>query len=310
MSLTPAIGLLVKEPIIDVLHRSETRGASIRPSMVNRRISAEGPTWTTLHLTKKGITKYIVYVKSGFWSNHLLPQSTLDVALARKGSTLVAQIAESSVETGYLRRYTNLPVLLGILLNKRLTLLDPQSWDDKNDSHFIALYKTRLQLKTVLALCFTEADETYHHWKVFAGNSDGVCIQFDKNKLLKQLSQADGIKSSTVIYKTIAELRKLKLKTDDLPFLKRYPFQDEREFRFIYASESQVMASKDVPIALSCVTKIVFNPWMPTSVYKSVKGVICGIDGCKSLRLVRTSLVDNEKWKTIGQQMDKRTRHR
>ena len=201
-------------------------------------------------------------------------------------------------------------VLLGILLNKRLTLLDPQSWDDKNDSHFIGLYKTRLRLETILALCFTEADETYHHWKVFAGNSDGVCIQFDKNRLVKQLSQVDGIKSNRVIYRTIAELRKLKLKTEDLPFLKRYPFQDEREFRFIYESESQMMASKDVPITLSCVTKIVFNPWMPTSVYKSVKGVICGIDGCKSLRLMRTSLVDNEKWKTIGQQMDKRTRQR
>jgi hypothetical protein len=42
-----------------------------------------------------------------------------------------------------------------------------------------------LGLKTVLALCFTQATEHYHHWHVFAGGSSGVCIGFDRDALLK-----------------------------------------------------------------------------------------------------------------------------
>ena len=45
----------------------------------------------------------------------------------------------------FLRRYTTLPSLL-----YTLTLLDPQSWDDKNDSYYRQLYKEKKRLKSVL----------------------------------------------------------------------------------------------------------------------------------------------------------------
>src|SRR5438046_430793 len=37
----------------------------------------------------------------------------------------------------YLRRYTDLPALLHILRKQQITLLDPQNWDDTNDSYFL-----------------------------------------------------------------------------------------------------------------------------------------------------------------------------
>lgn len=61
------------------------------------------------------------------------------------------------------RRYTTLPFLLDILHEKRLPLLDPASWEDKNDSYYLELYKSGKRLKSVLAICFAEAQETYHH---------------------------------------------------------------------------------------------------------------------------------------------------
>lgn len=61
------------------------------------------------------------------------------------------------------KRYTDLPSLIQILMNRELTLLDPSSWDDKNDSYFISTYKEKKQLQSVLALCFTKKSETYHH---------------------------------------------------------------------------------------------------------------------------------------------------
>ncbi len=200
----------------------------------------------------------------------------------------------------YLRRYTSLSVLLDILSNKKLTLLDPQSWEDKNDSYYLSLYKTKMGLKSVLALCFTEAGETYHHWKVFCGTSDGVCLQFEKDKLLECFDGITGIKKDNVTYKKIKEARSTRLTREKLPFLKRHPFKDEKEYRLIFESDLEELASKDVPISLSSISKIIFNPWIPKSVCNSVKMVIKEIDGCKKIRLSRTTLVDNEEWKKIG----------
>ena len=89
------------------------------------------------------------------------------------------------MSTRYLRRYTNLPALAYLLSSRVISLLDPQTWDDTNDSHFLALYREKKNLKSVLALCFTQVAETYHHWRVFAEGSSGVCIKFNQTKLFQ-----------------------------------------------------------------------------------------------------------------------------
>jgi hypothetical protein len=66
-----------------------------------------------------------------------------------------------------------------------LGLIYDLAWDDENDAHYIAKYKRLKHAVAVLALCFTESDETYHHWKVFSHGKDGVCIEFDKPRLLR-----------------------------------------------------------------------------------------------------------------------------
>ena len=43
----------------------------------------------------------------------------------------------------YLRRYTDLPAVFYLLRQRKLTLLDPASWNDKNDSYFLELYRER-----------------------------------------------------------------------------------------------------------------------------------------------------------------------
>lgn len=42
-----------------------------------------------------------------------------------------------------LNRFTTLPVLLDLLQRQKLTLLDPKSWEDKNDSEIILEYKNK-----------------------------------------------------------------------------------------------------------------------------------------------------------------------
>jgi hypothetical protein len=199
-----------------------------------------------------------------------------------------------------LHRYTQLAPLIHLLHRKRLTLLSPTKWDDKNDAYYLEVYRRLQNLGSVLALCFAESRETYHHWHVFAGNSSGVCLEFDRDALSRSVCETPGIKCGYVTYRKIRNLRREHPKTSELPFVKRYPFKDEREFRLIYEDVEPMLEAKDVlfdPLALS---KITLNPWMPQAVFESVKAHLRIIDNWSHVSIRRTTLVDNDKWKSFA----------
>lgn len=204
------------------------------------------------------------------------------------------------MKNDFLKRYTNVPALLYLLKNRAITLLDPSSWDDRNDSYFLSLYKEKLKLKTVLALCFTEEGETYHHWRVFADGSSGVCITFKRDALINAIKKHAEIKASSVQYITIERFKGMKLKIKSLPFYKRYGFQDESEFRIIYSSKRMSYSTRDIPVSLDCIEKISLNPWIPKSLSDSLKETIKSVDGCKQIKIIRSNLIDSAKWKKIG----------
>jgi hypothetical protein len=200
-------------------------------------------------------------------------------------------------------RYTNSASLLDTLLNKRIFLLDPKLWEDTNDSYYLSVYKEKEKLKTVLAICFAEAHETFHHWKVFSGNISGVCIEFYKDKLLSNFKDNKNIVMQTVEYKKIDQLEKDKqmnsIKNCKLPFYKRYPYRDENEFRIIYKSATENLQTKAFPIDIKCIKQILLSYLMPDVLYESTKNVIQTIEGCEKIQVIKTSLIDNEKWKSI-----------
>ena len=187
-----------------------------------------------------------------------------------------------------------------MLINKRITLLDPESWEDRNDSFYVEKYKEIKNLKSVLALCFTSRAETFHHWKVFSGNSSGICVQFNKEKLLNSVSKVSGIKSDYVKYKLIRELSSNTPALDELPFIKRKQYKDEEEFRIVYTNKSKEIKSKNIAIDLDSIERITLSPWLPLAVSKTVKAVIGSIDGCSSIELIRTGVMDNKVWKNIA----------
>ena len=69
-------------------------------------------------------------------------------------------------------------------------------------------YRRRSKAKTVLALCFAESSDAFHHWRVFASGLDGVCIEFDKESLLSALSADDRIRHGPMNYTQISKLEK------------------------------------------------------------------------------------------------------
>lgn len=209
--------------------------------------------------------------------------------------------SESEMSSGYLRRYTDLTALVYLLRNRNLTLLDPSSWDDSNDSYYLTLYKEKRGLKSVLALCFTDTDERYHYWRVFAPGPSGVCVRFRRSELEEAAAKQGGLQMRSVNYLRLEDLRDRRVKTKELPFLKRFAFQHESEVRMIYESKARKVRKLDIPLSLSCLDKVTLSPWIHPILFDHVKELLRSIDGCKKLDVLRSTLIGNEEWKSLGE---------
>lgn len=196
-----------------------------------------------------------------------------------------------------LRRYTSLASLLALLQDKKLTLLSPSLWEDRNDAFYMGEYKTKKGLLTLLALCFTESDETYHHWRVFTHGSDGVCIHFKREALLQALPIGHQLVAGPVTYRKINDLPRLKPRLEQLPFLKRQPYSDECEFRLVYEDKKNEMETRGFAIPVRAIARVTLNPWLSAPLAAAVKRAIKTIPGCAALRVYQTTLLENETWK-------------
>jgi hypothetical protein len=198
------------------------------------------------------------------------------------------------------RRYTNLAATIYLLRQRYITLLNPATWDDRNDAWFMAEYKRYMKAKTVLALCFAERPETYHHWKVFSHGSDGVCIEFDKEKLLSAFTGEPQIQADYVKYKMLKDIANMQtVQGEQLPFLKRQAFEDEAEFRIVYVDTEKKADYQNYAIEIDWINRITLSPWMAKALADSVKATLRSIKGCSGLSIYRSSLIDNETWKNL-----------
>lgn len=195
-----------------------------------------------------------------------------------------------------LRRYTNLAAALHILRTKTITLLDPSEWDDRNDRIAMRTYKERTNSQTLLALCFAESSETYHHWKVFADGPSGVCIHFRKDAFLKGLSGHPHVQHKKVEYrKALINAPLGSWRVSELPFLKRTPFGPEKEYRLLYTSAEKIPAY-DIAIEMSWIDRVVLSPWMPDQLTDSVRQTLRSINGCEGLTVQKTTLISSTTW--------------
>lgn len=82
-----------------------------------------------------------------------------------------------------------------------------------------------------------------------------------------------------------------------MPFLKRHPYKDEKEFRLIYSDWREEIEAKGFDIGLTCINRIVLNPWIPKPLADAVKLTIRSIEGCESIEVYQTTLLENKQWK-------------
>ncbi len=186
--------------------------------------------------------------------------------------------------------------MIDILTRREITFLSPASWDDKNDSLCMEIYKDKNQISALFALCFSAAPETYHHWKIFSGGSSGVCIKFNENKLLKWVAGHTQLVARPVGYRTLKSIRITPPSLIDLPFTKRHAFRDEKEFRIIVRGNnpSERIATFSMPLDL--IEGLTVNPWVPRTVFQSMKTLLRQIPGCAGLKIVHSTVVTNKEW--------------
>jgi hypothetical protein len=188
-----------------------------------------------------------------------------------------------------------------LLQTKKITLISPEKWDDGNDRHFMGVYKERMKLKTLLAICLARDSDTYAHWKVFSPNSDGVCMVLNKELLLRSFDGIPGIRHDEVEYREIRELQSDPPFLARLPFIKRIPYRPEGEFRVLYESEDEIVGSKAFALPDGCIEAVVLSPWMPDPLVESVKKTLKSIEGCGEVRMYQSTLIRNELWANISE---------
>ena len=198
-----------------------------------------------------------------------------------------------------LNRYTTLPILLDVLQKKHITLLSPETWEDRNDAYYLERYQRARRLASVLAICFSPHRETFHHWRIFSAGSPGVCIEFYKDRLLQKVAKRKGCRHQAVEYRWITDLNKSKPAPESWPFLKRKPFEDEREYWIIFARSAENLRSTSIPIDISSIKHITLSPWLPSSIASTVIAAVKRVDGSANISVGPSSLLNNTEWRSL-----------
>ena len=203
----------------------------------------------------------------------------------------------TSRSTAPLFRFTSFGSLLRLLETKSLTFSDPANWADRNDIHVLNEYGTRMKYQTVRALCFTQASETFHHWRVFAEGPDGVCIVFHRERLLSEIELNPHVRHEPVVYRQMKHLPKDPPSLADLPFQKRWPYRDELEYRAIFELPAKTKLARCALIKGDCILEVKFSPWLKTAMVKQRRERLRCIEGWKNFKIYPTTILENEAWK-------------
>lgn len=210
-----------------------------------------------------------------------------------------------------IHRYISIANVIDTLRHRQLALLDPATWDDRNDRYFMELYRRARGNGGLYAVCAATCLETYHHWKVFSASADGACIELYRQPLEKALANVAGARFGEMEYLTLDSVESLTPHDlSSLPYIKRYAFAAEMEYRIIVETGEPQQPVVWLPMPLSWIAGIRLNPWLPERVAQSVATTIREIDGCHKLKVVRSHLIENKRWKNAGDAVVRNQRNR
>ena len=154
----------------------------------------------------------------------------------------------------------------------------------------------------MLALCMTATRERSHHWTHFAPGTTGVCVEFDGPGLSQWAGDISRMQCRSVTYRTIKAMETTCPQRPTLPFLKRYAYVDEQEFRLLYGDDAVGPDEKWFELDLQLIQRITINPWLEENDANEVrKRINARLKRLKSdIRVQRSLLLENKRWKQLA----------
>lgn len=199
-----------------------------------------------------------------------------------------------------LARYTSLSSVIDLIINRSIVFTDPNKWDDRNDAENITQYEMTLESQKILSVCFTTANQTYHHWKVFAPGTEGMRIEFHPKKLIGAATDDQRIKFGDVRYVPIRKIEShlASIFPREIPFIKRDVYKDELEYRFIFHSNRTNINHHRMNIELSWIKSITINPWIDRQRSDSIKKLLLQIAEGENIIIHRSTICENISWQS------------
>ena len=155
-----------------------------------------------------------------------------------------------------LRHYTSVGWLKTILKNNRIKFSDACSkdienrWDDHNDIFALRHYR-QCYGKNPLVLCFTHSI-SIHHWEYYGKSwpensseedKTKCCIVFDYKKIEALIEQKKrqgmDLNMTPVTYYSLKQLKNVTIDKEQLPFVKKYGFNVDKEERLVLLVENK-----------------------------------------------------------------------
>jgi len=170
-------------------------------------------------------------------------------------------------------------------------------WCDHNDRKNLEIYEKHID-KKIYVMCFVQDQESHFYWDSIGGGTD-CRISFNGPKLIEKLKNT-GIRWGSMNYVKLndlpKEIKKKTFKLNDVPFLKRQPYNQEKEFRIVWEGIEQENEIKIFDINFGVIDSITLSDSIPENVANSVKEIIRKIDGFDVERLYRGTVHDNKQW--------------
>lgn len=95
-------------------------------------------------------------------------------------------------------------------------------------------------------------------------------------------------------------MRPEEIKPERLPFVKRFGFGDEKELRVVYTSAKRELSTKEVPIPMDAIRRVVLNPWLHEALAEPVTEMFQRMAGKHDITVIQSSLIDSPSWRRFA----------
>ena len=200
-------------------------------------------------------------------------------------------------------RFMHFEYLLDLIKNRRLPLINPSEWEDKND-----IFASKLSCKDdeiIGICCFTLSNSnSIYRWSKMAPNNLCVRVEFDVDKIKAKLTP--DMKMKEVQYKSAEELKNFSIKEiKDYAFVKSKPFKQEKEIRIV-VYQTITDENKNVKIVdylrelpSDVIKSIRLSPFLNQEMHGLVKEILqmyLAANNWQNIKISQSGILNKEKW--------------